>query len=120
MFPKPGQVKKKPVAVRVMRDGREICNLLCKEGADEYLRRKMEMRTRQKNRCCLEEIIPDCPGFLAQCDTTFEHEDGRCGRDDRIERLNPKTGKMERINGAAHFWCNTKKGSRKIQYNSAP
>jgi hypothetical protein len=115
-------MKKEQPAVKIMRDGREICNLLCKEGSDEYQRRKWKMRDRQNKRCCLEEHIPDCPGFLAKEDTTFEHEEGRTGgkRDDRIERLNPKTGKIEWINGAAHFWCNSKKGSRKINYNDVP
>jgi len=121
-IPRPGEMKKEPVAVKVFRDGREQCNLLCKEGADEYQRRKWAMRDRQKNRCCLEGIIPDCPGFLAKVDTTFEHEFGRTGgkRDDRIERPNPETGEMEWINGASHFWCNSKKGSRRITYNDAP
>ncbi len=45
-------------------------------------------------------------------EATFEHEDGRgmgAGhRDDRIE----KNGKP--YNGAAHFWCNAKKGSVRL------
>ena len=122
-FARPCEVKKEQPAVKVMKDGREICNQLTKAGRDEYERRKFAMRDRQGKRCCLEGIIPDCPGFLAKADTTFEHEDGRgfdgAHRDDRIEILNPKTGKMEWINGAAHSVCNSKKGSRRFNYNEA-
>ena len=121
-FPKPKDVKKPKPAIRIFADGREVCDLTTKAGSDEYHRRKWEMRTRQNNRCCLEGHVEGCSGFLAKVDTTFEHEDGRTGgkRDDRIERLNPKTGKMEWINGAAHFWCNTRKGSRRVNYNDVP
>jgi len=116
---RPGEVKKERPAIKVMKDGREICDLTTKAGADEYHNRKWKMRTRQGDRCCLEKVIPECPGFLPKCDTSFEHELGRTGgkRDDRIERPNPKTGEMEWINGAAHFWCNSRKGSKKIIYN---
>lgn len=114
-------MKKEQPAVRVMRDGREICNLLTKSGRDEYDHRKFAMRTRQNNRCCLEGIIPDCPGFLAKADTTFEHQDGRGSdgghRDDRIERPDPKTGEMRPYNGAAHWVCNSKKASVRINYS---
>jgi hypothetical protein len=115
-FPKPGQVKKKPVAVRVLRDGREKVNLLCKEGRDEYTRRKRVMWERQKGICCLYGIIPGCPGKLALGDAMFEHELGRTAGhlDDRVE----VNGRW--INGSAHSVCNSKKGSRKIQYNDAP
>jgi len=121
---RPGEMKKEQPVVRVMRDGREVCNLLTKAGQDEYERRKFAMRDRQGKRCCLEGIIPGCPGFLAKADTTFEHEEGRgfnAGhRDDRIEKPDPKTGEMKPYNGAAHYTCNSKKLSKRINYNDVP
>ncbi len=105
-------------------DGREVCNLLTKAGRDEYARRLRMMWLRQKKRCCLEGKIEDCPGALKLADATFEHQDGRgmdAGhRDDRIEKLNPLTGKMKPYNGAAHAWCNSKKGSVRMDYNEVP
>lgn len=116
-FPKPRDIKNEPVAVRVMKDGREVCNLLTKAGRDEYERRKRAMWERQGKRCCLEGHIEGCPGVLNWKDTVFEHEEGRGHggghRDDRIE----VDGK--RINGAAHATCNSKKASRRINYNDA-
>jgi len=116
-FPKPGQGKKPPKpAVKVMKDGREVCDLLTKGGRDEYRKRVKLMLERQKGRCCLEGYIEGCPGRLAFNDATFEHSAGRGNgsghRDDRIE----VNGKM--INGAAHYLCNSKKGSRRIDYNA--
>jgi hypothetical protein len=52
-FPKPSQVKKPPVAVKVFRDGREVCNLLCRAGADEYQRRKRVAWEEQGHRCSI-------------------------------------------------------------------
>ena len=118
---RPGEMKKEQPTVKVFLDGREICNQLTKAGRDEYERRKFAMRDRQGKVCCLKGIIPTCPGFLAKADTTFEHENGRGGgkQDDRIERPNSITGKMEPINGAAHAVCNVAKGSRRFNYNEA-
>ena len=91
--------------IRILKDGREILNLLTKEGRDEYMRRLREMWERQNRRCCLEGYIKNCPGKLRLADAVFEHQDGRgydAGhRDDRIERFNRETGKMEPYNGAA-------------------
>ena len=116
-FPKPSQVKKKPEAVRVYRDGREVCNLNCKAGMDEYINRKRKMWERDNKRCCLESLIPTCPGKLRWDEATFEHDEGRGHdgghRDDRIEKPNPETGKMEPINGVSHPQCNIAKGSRR-------
>lgn len=103
--PKPSQVRKKPEAVKVMRDGREICNQLCKEGRDEYERRKRVMWERQEKKCFL------CGLKLGWAEAMFEHWDGRGHggghRDDRIE----KDGKP--YNGVAHPTCNSDKGSKR-------
>jgi len=105
-------------------DGREVCNLLTKAGRDEYARRKRVMWLRQGKRCCLEGWAKDCPGALKWAEALFEHQDGRGmdggKRDDRIEKPNRKTGKMEPYNGVAHAWCNGKKGSVRINYHEAP
>jgi hypothetical protein len=102
-------------AVKVMKDGREICDLLTKAGRDEYESRKTEMHTRQKAVCCLYGICPTCPGKLRRVEAMFEHEDGRGAggghRDDRIE-IDSKW-----VNGVAHPECNSWKGSRRIKYN---
>lgn len=101
-------------------DGREVCNLLTKAGRDEYERRKRAMWERQGRRCCLEAWVTGCPGKLKLADMVFEHQDGRGmnggHRDDRIEKFNRKTGRMEPYNGVAHAWCNTRKGSVRINY----
>jgi len=110
-FPKPSQVKKIKPAVRVFRDGREVCDQTTKAGRDEYERRKFEMRDRQKFIC------PLCNLFLPKSDTTYDHWDGRghgAGhRDDRIFKPNPRTGELEPYNSAVHWLCNSKKGSRR-------
>lgn len=116
MFPKPKDIKHAPEAIRIKNDGREICNMLTKAGRDEYMARIRQMWERQNKRCCLEGYIPDCPGRLAIKDATFEHEAGRGAdgghRDDRI-KLPDGTW----INGAAHWRCNSLKGSKRIGYN---
>jgi hypothetical protein len=107
-----------PEAFKTCADGREICYTIgwvrqSLAGRNEYRRRINAMLERQKGFCCLHGYAPDCPGFLAEEDATFEHENGRSGgrRDDRIE----VSGKW--INGAAHLICNHWKGSRRINYN---
>ena len=114
-FPKPSQVKREPVAVKVFADGREQCNIKTTAGNAEYHRRKWLMWERQGRRCCLEGFLPECPGALRAAECTFEHEHGRTAghRDDRIE-LPDGTW----INGAAHMVCNGIKGSRKIPYSA--
>jgi hypothetical protein len=112
--------KKPAIPIRVLKDGREIINLLCREGHEEYERRKRAMLARQNGICCLHRHIPSCPGKLYWKDVMFEHQDGRGlgggHRDDRIERPDPKTGEMKPYNGVAHAWCNSLKGSRRIDY----
>jgi len=107
-FPKPRV--RHSVAVRVYQDGREVCNLQTKAGRSEYAFRIWQMLLRQTHRCCL------CGKWLRSEEATFEHQDGRGmgggHRDDRIE----VDGKP--INGAAHFWCNSAKGSRRMNYNA--
>lgn len=114
---------KMPWGVRY-EDGREVCNLLTKAGGDEYARRKRLMWLRQGKRCCLEGWIKGCPGKLAWAEAVFEHQDGRgmnAGhRDDRTQRPNPVTGKMEAYNGVAHPVCNMRKGSERMNYQDVP
>src|SRR4051812_9893314 len=52
-FPKPGDLKEPAPAVRILDDGREVCNMMTAAGKREYRRRTLEMRERQDNRCCL-------------------------------------------------------------------
>jgi hypothetical protein len=112
-FPKPNQVKREPVAIKVYRDGREVCNLKTRLGFETYHKRKWEMRGRQGLRCCFEGFLPECPGYLRPADCSFDHEHKRGAgkQDDRIE--------VDGIwqNGAAHFTCNSLAGSRRIDYN---
>jgi hypothetical protein len=127
-FPKP---KDKPIAcadfrggkpsgesgVKVMSDGREICNQYTTTGRKAYRKRIEIAWTRQKGRCCLEGHCPECPGQLYLQEVTLEHESGRgmggSRRDDRMEL----DGRWH--NGAAHLVCNSWKSSRRIDYNSA-
>jgi 5-methylcytosine-specific restriction endonuclease McrA len=98
-FPKPSQVKKPPVAVRVFRGGREVCNHLIKAGRDEYERRKRKAWEDQKHICAI------CHKPLNWADTTADHIKvrgmGGGSRDDRQENL-----------AAVHWTCNTQRGSR--------
>jgi hypothetical protein len=101
--------------------GREVCDLLHKAGRDEYMGRIRTMWLRQKKRCCLEGCVEGCPGVLRIAEATFEHQDGRGmdggHRDDRIEKPDAETGQMQPYNGAAHAWCNNRKGSVRMKYN---
>ena len=100
-FPKPKDIRNPAPAVRTYRDGREVCNLLTAAGKREYRNRVLSMLTSQEHVCCL------CKRPLRPEDATFEHEIGRGmgggHRDDRIE-INGKW-----VNGAAHYWCNSRK-----------
>jgi hypothetical protein len=88
-------------AVRVYRDGREVCQK-SKAGDTEYFRRVKVMWQRQERRCCL------CNRPLSLGNATFEHQRrrgmGAAWRDDRIV----KDG--QDWNGAAHWMCNGEKG----------
>ena len=120
-FPKPSQKNGRPKpAVRVYRDGREVCDLTTKAGCEEYKRRIEVMRLRQEKKCYL------CGYFLRRDEATFDHQDGRGHgggfRDDRIVKpkqiIDPLTGEKKTvvvpINGAAHFRCNARKGSIRL------
>lgn len=125
--PKPKDRKRpKPEALHVYRDGREVCNLLTKEGHDIYESKKREMHERQNHICCLHGHIPTCPGKLRWAEATFDHEIPRgydgAKRDDRIViEVKQKDGtvKIKWLNGVAHPQCNVAKGSRRINYNAA-
>ena len=102
-------MKKKPEAVKTYRDGREVCNLNCKAGHDEYDRRKRIMYDRQKGLCAL------CGLRLDKKWMQFDHEVprgmGGAFRDDRLEI--EVDGKMEPRNHVVHPLCNSEKGSRR-------
>jgi hypothetical protein len=89
-------------AVRVYRDGREVCNDNPK-GWKEYRRRVEVMLQRQHWRCSL------CGKRLRLADATFEHQRRRglhgATRQDAIETPDGKP-----INSAAHWVCNVEKG----------
>ena len=99
-FPKPGQIKKVPVAVKVFRDGRERINQNCKEGRDLYQQRKRDAWEMAKRIC------PICKKSLAWLDSTVDHKIPRSlGIDDRPANIQ-----------AVHTLCNTRKGSTKMGY----
>ena len=93
---------------RVYPDGREVC-IENQRGKAEYSRRIAVMVDRQERNC------PACNYFLFFTDATFDHEEprrmGGGFRDDRIE----KDGKP--YNRAVHFWCNSERGSRRLENN---
>lgn len=100
-FPKPSQVRKKPEAVKVMRDGREVCNLNCTAGREEYFRRRRVAWETQGKICAL------CGLRLNWKDAVSDHKEprgmGGGSRDDRQENIQ-----------AVHGLCNTQKGSRRL------
>ncbi len=89
-------------------DGREVCQPTV-DGMLEYKRRIQAMSERQGGICC---VCHDEKNLMKPWDTTFEHENGRgfnaAWRDDRIEDENGNP-----MNGAAHYDCNVKKGSKR-------
>lgn len=115
-FPKPSQVRKQRLVVKVYPDGREVCVLTTKKGMDEYMDRKKKMWERQGRRCALQ-ISDQCKvrqGRWPFDATTFDHQNGRgmAGgkRDDRIE----VEGKW--LNAAVCWGCNGLKSSQNIPY----
>jgi HNH endonuclease len=106
-FPKPKDVKKPPVVVRVFRDGREKINQLCKAGRDLYQERKRIAWEGQGRLCGI------CHKPLAWADSTVDHRSprgmGAGSIDDRQENLQ-----------AVHALCNSLKGSRRIPFADAP
>jgi hypothetical protein len=93
--------------VKYFNDGREVCIIASAAGKRKYNSRKMEMRDRQNELCCL------CGQWMREDDTSFEHQFGRgAGRqDDRIV-LPDRT----RINGASHYRCNGARGSKRTPF----
>lgn len=96
---------RKPEAVNVYPDGREVCQDNA-AGRREYFRRTRLMAERQNQICAL------CERFM--CDVTFEHQEGRgmAGgfRDDRTEI----DGNW--YNAAAHSFCNSIKGNKRFHW----
>jgi len=91
-------------AVRVMKDGREICQTQTRAGAEEYALRRMLMRARQHNLCCL------CGLWMSEEDTSFEHQCSRgMGGGSRDDRILLPDGTL--LNGASHTICNALRGS---------
>lgn len=113
-FPKPSQVRKPQEAVKVFRDGREVCRMMTKIGRDEYSNRVRRMWERQGRKCGLI-ISPQCQarnGRLLIDEAQFDHETprrmGSGSRDDRIEI----DGKP--VSRAVCCWCNCLRGSRPL------
>jgi 5-methylcytosine-specific restriction endonuclease McrA len=101
-YPKPSQVRKPKPAVRVFRDGREVCTDT-KAGWEEYDRRKRVAWEEQKRLCSL------CGKPLRWADSSIDHKKprgmGAGSRDDRQENV-----------AAAHHFCNAARGSKRTGY----
>jgi hypothetical protein len=101
-FPKPSHIRCRREAVKIYRDGREVCTDTA-AGWAEYHHRTAQMYERDKTICC---ICLKPIRFLDEA--TCEHKEkrgmGASTRDDRIEK-----------NGVAHAWCNAELGSRRIE-----
>ena len=85
-YPKPKDQKRpRREAVKIMRDGREICSDTPR-GWLEYVRRKLLMLERQ-GFICASRKSPECLGSINLVTAVFHHSSGRGGgkRDDRIE-----------------------------------
>lgn len=97
-----------PEPIKYLPDGREICNLKTEAGKLAYKERTLAMARRQNFRCCL------CGQRMTAEEATFDHQHrrgmGGSKTDDRIE----VDGKRQ--NGAAHWKCNSEKGSRNVPY----
>lgn len=107
-FDKPkNQNKKPPVAVRVYAGGREVCNLLCKEGRDIYMGRIRTAWEQQKRTCAI------CGKYLKIDEATADHiklrKMGGGSRDDRQENI-----------AAVHPVCNTSRGSQRTGFYDVP
>ena len=106
-FPKPKDCKKEPVAVKVMKDGREVCNMLTASGRTEYERRKRWAWDNQSHICGI------CKLHLNWGDTTVDHikprKSGGSERDDRQFNLS-----------AVHWLCNSSRGSKRSGFYDVP
>lgn len=114
-FPKPGQIRRARPAVKVFRDGREVCDLKVKAGMEEYRSRVSQMLTSQKGKCGLQ-ITPQCRAVngrlsreLAQFGHPKSRKHGGGARDDRLVIDGKPSGAM-----ALCPWCNAAQGSRPI------
>jgi hypothetical protein len=94
-------------AVKVYRDGREVCNDASEAGKRDYQTRITLMWLRDNGKCCI------CHRPVPLEEATFEHADGRGmgggRRDDRIEYTKPNGARVQ--NGVAHGRCNREAGS---------
>jgi hypothetical protein len=112
---RPGQMKKEQPAVKVMRDGREICQQLTKAGRDEYRSRTRKMWDRQGCRCGLQ-ISPQCKernGRWPFDEIQFDHSWGRgMAGGKRNDAILDPDGKP--LNMAVCSWCNSLKSSRPL------
>ena len=124
-FPKPSQTRRVPKflgddGVYRYPDGREICDQKSKKGRDEYQSRKFKMYYRQRSICNLQIHVycKQRQGCWPKSEIQFDHEAGRTSgkQDDRIEVLDPETGKIKWQNAAVCAWCNTLKGSQRMPY----
>jgi hypothetical protein len=115
-FPKPGKARKPVGPVRTYRDGREVIRTSTRAGRELYKLRTRIMWERQGGICGLQ-ISRKCTKKLPLRLAHFDHADGRglggssggAGkRDDRI-LIDGKP-----VNCAACFYCNTEKGSRRL------
>jgi hypothetical protein len=106
-FLRPSQIKKAPVAVRVMKDGREVCNLNCKEGRDIYMGRIRTAWESQSRLCGI------CGLYLKISEATADHiklrKMGGGSRDDKQENIS-----------AVHPTCNTQRGSQRSGFYDVP
>ena len=106
-FPKPKDIKKEPIAVRIFRDGREVCSQLLKAGRDEYQRRKRVAWEEQKGLCAI------CHKPLRWIESTVDHKKprkmGGSERDDRQDNI-----------AAVHPICNTTRGSQRSGFYDTP
>jgi hypothetical protein len=115
-----GYAEEQPVPpVVVYPDEREVCSDT-PEGRNEYWERTKQMANRQGWICacgCGDRLdFTESP--FREGNLTFDHEDGRTKsrRDDRLEVVDPQTGKKRWKNAAMKYICNQLKGSRRIPY----
>jgi hypothetical protein len=107
--PRPGQVRREAVAVKVTRDGREICQENA-AGKAEYKARTLRMAERQNWICG----VTMCGKPMSEATVSFEHVDKRGGgrRNDTILLYLNARGELAQ-NKAVHMACNFELGSRR-------
>jgi 5-methylcytosine-specific restriction endonuclease McrA len=92
--------RKKHVGVKVLRDGREVCNLKTEAGRREYAIRRAAAWAMRFGFCAICE--KPVPLEEATVDHILPRGMGGGKRDDRLGNLQP-----------AHWKCNVQKGSRR-------